>query len=218
MNRADRRRLRKADETHVERGLDIERRDASQLVSLMRVLHDRVRQSVKAGTCNPLLDYVFANMDSTARALRGVAIACRSGCYHCCQIWVGALAPEVFHALGPIRDSPGVRQSVAAAYANTAGKTFDDRAKMITPCPLLVDTKCSIYARRPIMCRTASSFDAQICERSYSHLSGENIPTSGAFLTMRSGYCIAIAGALKAAGLIYQMYELNGALRVALRC
>ena len=65
------------------------------------------------------------------------------------------------------------------------------------------------------MCRTASSFDAQICERSYSHLSGENIPTSGAFLTMRSGYCIAIAGALKAAGLIYQMYELNEALRVA---
>jgi hypothetical protein len=81
---------------------------------------------------------------------------------------------------------------------------------------MLRDGACSVYASRPIVCRTATSFDASICERSYGKINGEAVPQSGHFLAMRDGLFLALSGALKRCGLPHCGYEMQEALMVAL--
>jgi hypothetical protein len=83
---------------------------------------------------------------------------------------------------------------------------------MHVPCPMLRDGACSVYASRPIVCRTATSFDASSCERSYGKINGEAVPQSGHFLAMRDRLCLALSGALKRCGLPHCGYEMQEAL------
>ena len=94
--------------------------------------------------------------------------------------------------------------------------SYEERLALVRPCPLLRDDACSLYAARPIACRTTASTDAAVCARAYRLLSDEDIPQPLIFLNQRAGYSLALAGALKHAGYPAGAYELNGALHAAL--
>lgn len=207
MSRADRRRQLKEDMKRVARGVDVSKRDAADVVALMRVLHDQARQAAQQRSIDPLMRFLYDNMASTERRLAGVQVACRKGCAFCCRTFVAVTAPEALFAM-----RGGMRERVTAANALTGGKSYEQRADTSVPCPMLVDNACSIYAARPLVCRAGASVDAGICERSYVAQSGENIPSPLAHVLMGTGYGVALAGALKHAGLAATAAEYNAAL------
>ncbi|HEX4737727.1 MAG TPA: YkgJ family cysteine cluster protein [Allosphingosinicella sp.] len=164
------------------------------------------------------MHFIYANLTSGTRHIANVPIACRKGCSHCCNIWVDAMPPEVFYAVKAM--APAQRraalEAVQRACGITVGRSFDDRGDMVTPCPLLSGDLCSVYAARPINCRTAVSADADICKRSYLDVSGEDIPTPMVWIALRQGYGLALEGAMIHAGLAPEAHEWNEALRLAL--
>ena len=219
MGRAERRQQEREYQRRVERrGLDPREPDAYEIVALMRVLRDKVQASIRRRSVNPLMEFIYSNLTAGARHIAALPIACGKGCSHCCNIWVEASPPEVLYLIG--RMSPEQREraitAVDAACAQTSGVSFEDRDRMISPCPLLEGDFCGVYTNRPLACRTAVSVDAAICRRSYRELSGENIPTPGVWVVLRQGYCVALEGAVLHSGLAHEFRELNDSLRVAL--
>lgn len=213
MSRAERRRQIKEDEKIVARGLDVVGRSGAEVVALMRVLHARVRDCQKIGAVAPLMDFLQANIEQAALRVSHVKVACAQGCAHCCNRWVSVLAPEVIHVVngfGPRRTA--AEASVQAALAATRGKDYAARGRVAAPCPLLQDASCSVYRRRPLTCRTAASLDAQACDRVYTQMLGGDISFPGVYGRMRLGYSLALAGALRHAGLSHNPCEYNEAL------
>lgn len=98
------------------------------------------------------------------------AVACRSGCAHCCHQRVGATVPEVlaiFSALVAARTAAELRElgeRVEGAHRATRGLTRDERNSPQHPCPLLEDGLCSVYEVRPLACRGVHSLDEQACK------------------------------------------------------
>ncbi len=87
-------------------------------------------------------------------------MACRKGCAFCC-------------ANGPIDVTPleilGIVNHVAlafdeAAMRNLLAAVMADAGRTETPCPLLKDKQCSVYAARPLACRGINSYNATKCE------------------------------------------------------
>ena len=188
-------------------------------MALMRLLHDRLEESRDARTVAPLMTFLHDNLRAAEQAAPRKSLACRRGCSHCCHAWVSARAPEVLFvkAAIPAQEREAVRAAVAAMFAVTGPLSFEERARRPTPCPLLRDDLCRVYAARPATCRTAVSRDVAVCERAF-RLGSENeeIPTPTFYVEMRAGYSLALAGALRRAGFPATAYEYNGALNAVL--
>jgi Fe-S-cluster containining protein len=214
MNRAERRRQLKEDERLVAGGLSFTRADGDEIIALMRALRDRLGQSRNAGRIAPLMAFLHDNFDRSARRIPRELSACARGCSHCCHMWTALRAPEALFITAAL---PADRRSaIEAAHAETGPLSYEERLALVRPCPLLRDDACSLYAARPIACRTTASTDATVCARAYRLLSDEDIPQPLIFLNQRAGYSLALAGALKHAGYQAGAYELNGALHAAL--
>lgn len=218
MGRTERRRQLKEDQRRVARGVDVRNQDADELAALMRVLHQLVLTSMERRSVNPLMEFVSTNLTAAERHIASVPTACARGCSHCCTLWVEASAPEVLFTVKQMDASQRARAitAVETACGQTAGASFEARAAMLTPCPLLQDNACTVYADRPLVCRTAASTDAEICRRSLILFSGEDIPTPFAWTSLRNNYRVALEGALFHAGLPHQSREWNESLRIAL--
>lgn len=217
MNRADRRRREKDDEGAIARGLDVEGRDIAQVASLMRLVHREVVKARESGSVAQIFRLIFGNLAKTNRQAPNDLVACRKGCSHCCMMWVSVTAPEIFYLARAVRVSGRDIASIVERCGGTVGLNFDARGSFVYACPLLADDdSCSVYAFRPMACRTAASGDAEICRRGYIDLSGEDIPTPFFFLLQRTGYYMALRGAFLQAGFRLETYELNEALSVAL--
>ena len=54
------------DEQRIAGGIDVRRRDAHDLVALMRVLHGMAQLSIDKRTVRPLMDFVYANLSGGA--------------------------------------------------------------------------------------------------------------------------------------------------------
>lgn len=84
--------------------------------------------------------------------------ACKMGCAHCCHIPV-ALAPTEARLMGSlIGRTPAV---VPVSMDGISGEYGYHR-----PCPFLVDSRCSVYAHRPLACRVHFNLDVDslLCE------------------------------------------------------
>ena len=219
MDRAERRRQLKEDERSLARGLDPERADGPQIMVLMRILHDRIEASRRQHSIAPLMDFFQRNMASASRAAPRHALACRLGCAHCCHAWVSARAPEVFLAKAaiPRKEREEVRAVVEQAHAATGALSLDERIALAAPCPMLRDNQCRIYEARPSSCRGAVSLDVSACARAFQPgAAAGDIPMPDFYIVLKRGYSIALAGALKRAGLPAVSYEFTSALRAAL--
>lgn len=202
------------DEIAVAGGLDTVARSGAEVVALMRVLHARIREAQAIASVAPLMDFLAANMDKAALRVSHVKIACQKGCAHCCNRWVTVFAPEAIQVV----KSLGARRAAAEAalrtvLEKTGGKDYHQRGVMTVACPLLgADAACTIYATRPLTCRTGTSLDADVCARVYTGLSDEAVSFPGVWGRMRLGYSLALTGALRHAGLSFTPAEFQNAL------
>jgi Fe-S-cluster containining protein len=219
MSRLERRRQLKEDERLLARGLGADELDPVQLIALMRLFYDRLQQSRAILTIEPLMAFFHENMRRGMTAGPRKLLACRHGCSHCCRAWVSARAPEVLFLKRSIkpRQRSEILASVRSTYAVTGEFGPDARDRMAVPCPLLKDHVCQVYDARPATCRTAVSEDAAACARSFQPgAEPELLPLPEFYITLRRGYSLALAGALKKASYPILAYELNAALRTAM--
>ena len=218
MNRAERRRQLRDDEKRIARGLDARQLEGRDVIALMRALDDKLQICLQRKSVSPLMQFVYANVSGGSRLLSDVAIACRRGCSHCCHSWVDATPAEVLFAVKSMALDQRSRavEAVKQACQQTAGRPFEQRSKMVTPCPLLEEGCCSVYGARPIVCRSAVSADAEICRRSYLELSDEAVPVPVVWRALGQAYGVALEGAIIHAGLVPTAREWNESLRVAL--
>ncbi len=206
------------DQKAITGGLDIDRPNVLQILALMRVLNEYAMRAIEEKSIDVLMEFLYNHLGMTLQKIDDSKRACRMGCSFCCNNWVTATIPEVLYALKAIKDEQRelVQANAASMEQLTAGKSLEERHAMITPCPLLEHSACGVYENRPIVCRTAVSNDAAICERVYFDDSGEEIPGTFHHYGIKGIYGLALAGALKKARLAPFYYEYNSALNAAL--
>lgn len=93
-------------------------------------------------------------LDPVADAASGVA-ACRKGCASCCHIAVQMTADEA----DVIGKEIGVKPKTPARYSAPGDRDRESMKHYGVPCPFLVNDACSIYAFRPLSCRTLYNMD-----------------------------------------------------------
>jgi Fe-S-cluster containining protein len=99
------------------------------------------------------------------------AVACRSGCDHCCHQVVGVSAPEALAIYDHLRAtrSPAelerLKAHVERLHERSRGRSPAERLSPEHPCVFLERGNCSIYDVRPLACRGVNSLDAADCER-----------------------------------------------------
>jgi len=119
------------------------------------------------------LDDFFAHAQEKYAAV----MHCGPGCDDCCHTQLSVFSFEVallVEAVGHL--SPAVRQAIVAR-ARQAEKDPQ------SPCPLLVDQQCLVYAQRPVICRThglallvPESGELSVCPRNFlgsKHIDGD---------------------------------------------
>ncbi len=151
------------------------------------------------------------------------ALACHQGCAACCDLRVAATAPEILliaqyivatrAAFAGIGVDLGDR--VARDAAITSGLDDEQRLALRRPCPFIEDSLCLIYRVRPLACRGHASFDKAACAEAMVGLNNEALVSMPHFL-VRCVVQNALLASLRDAGLVWGLYELNGALNLAL--
>jgi Fe-S-cluster containining protein len=127
-------------------------RNPADLLAVLRAAHKE-------------FDRAYAAAPAAARA----SVACRAGCGTCCHVPVGAQAHEVLLAAEfiqthfPPAELDGVIARTTAHRAAFAGRSMRERAALKTPCALLREGSCSIYAARPESCRSHHSNNLDGC-------------------------------------------------------
>jgi len=216
MSREDRRKALKLAEKALIGGLDATNTDPYVMVAYTREMHRLIENAKRSGNVDPVARYFYGKVDGTIKKAGNISIACTKGCSHCCNTWVGVNALEIFHIAKIVRQRPATVAKIKAAHEATKSHNLEIRFQHPFPCPLLENDACSIYLDRPHPCRFAASADADICARAYRNITDEAIPTPTLYRRGGSANAIAMVMALKAAGLSYRTYELNGALNRAL--
>lgn len=206
-----------ADRALIANGMDFAQPLPFQIMALMRVLNACAQESVEAGSIDPLMRFLYANIEATEARIAQSKIACKKGCSFCCHMWVSVSAPEAIYAVKAIGAGAGKRaESIRAAHAATSRLSLSERREMMTgekrrACPLLESDACSIHPWRPILCRSFASFDARMCERALTNAVA-TVPVPPQKIAMRDCYMFALAGALAKAGLAGKFYEYNSGL------
>jgi Fe-S-cluster containining protein len=165
-----------------------------------------------------------ANSNGFLRA-RGLSLACRQNCALCCVFRVHVRAHEVFAIVDyiAVRFSAQEREALIARL-----KKHGERIAPMTrlqhettniPCPLLVDSACSVYPARPLGCRRHHSTDMSACQ--YSHDHPEDVGFAGArdpeFFAIWTDMTNAAHQAYGEMGFHAEEYELGTALLTALQ-
>ncbi|HEY3920132.1 MAG TPA: YkgJ family cysteine cluster protein [Stellaceae bacterium] len=149
-------------------------------------------------------------------------IQCRAGCSFCCHQNVDVTIPEaILVALRLAKDD--APRAAAVLEAADLFKDLDDEQRVATgrPCPLLVDDRCSIYAVRPITCRSCTSPDAKRCEEAKRLAeAGEQTLAIEIYVVLQflcSGEQTAIRGICRDLGLQADIVELTQTVAAILR-
>ena len=118
-------------------------------MALMRVVHDLVERAKRDRSIAPVMEFVHDNMKRAQALLRGVTIDCKEGCWFCCTRWVDAKIPEVLYISRVVVGRPDLVEATKTAGETFGQLDYEARKREITPCAMLVDGRCSVYAERP---------------------------------------------------------------------
>lgn len=175
----------------------------------MRILCDLLVEARAAGTVRPILDYLYAALarDMPATMRRP---ACKPGCGWCCHTRVPATAPELLYLAGYGADPLGAQIKLAirsGAQARRHDPAYP-ASLVIRPCALLDDAHCAAHPQRPMVCRTAISYDWMACRMALADPENAIIPSDINAVGLRAAFDIALHGALLHAGYAATRYEL----------
>ena len=216
MNRADRKRQAKEDETRLRTGIDPMSGDPASTVAMARQLYGLLEKGKRAGSVRDAVEFFHAKVTATLAALP-MAVACARGCAHCCNGWVSATAPEILVMARHVRArGEALVDRVRTAQAAIGAFSMMERPHHPRPCPMLDGSACGLYEARPSACRCASSMDANACVRVIIQLLPEVIPSPMRHIRARELYDAAMVGALRHAHLPHRLYDLTGGLARAL--
>lgn len=145
-------------------------------------------------------------------------VDCRKGCAHCCYVHVSATAPEIFPVARTLAESSDVAAlSRLEQLAQTVvGLDAKQRLVRSVPCPLLSGDLCSVYAIRPLNCRSMASRSESQCFRTLVEHHDEGVPIPSKYVRLGDGQAIALRAAIRSLGLSDDRYELSAALATVL--
>lgn len=144
-------------------------------------------------------------------------VACQAGCSLCCHNWMSVTIPEVLLIAGELQVRTDDALARKVAEASNAGRVLDrdQRLERRLACPLLADHLCSIYAVRPLACRSFFSLSLAACQAVFDG-TDEDVPTPRDAMVLRGVHDRCFWAALRASGLGHEAVELNHALDIAL--
>jgi Fe-S-cluster containining protein len=210
----------KTGERTLARGLSA-RPGRDDVIAVAQVLRSKLAETDNPRRASEAVVLAQRLAESSLRSFPSKSpIACARGCSYCCYGFVAVIGPEAFRLADAVRAGLSAPIDVAtarAAAALTRGISPDDRVGRKLPCPLLHDGACSVYAVRPLVCRQATSLSLPGCIEEFEGVNRTGqIPISGVHLAHASNANVALIGAMLAAGLPTDAYELGAALEVAL--
>lgn len=151
------------------------------------------------------------------------ALACKGDCPACCVIRVVATAPEIFlvarfvaaNAAFLAQNGVDLVGRIEETATAAAGLGEGERMALKRICPFIEDGLCLAYRVRPLACRGHASYDEAACRAATE---GANVEASisSPHLVVRSLVQNAMMASLRQAGLAWGLYELNGAVALAL--
>jgi hypothetical protein len=181
-------------------------RQPTQMISALRWGMDELEETLAA---------------SSARVR--AAVACRSGCDHCCSVPVDVQAHEVFFAADHIQvhfpptELSALLLRLKAHRRWVAALPPGARDSSRQPCAVLAAGACSIYAGRPEACRAHHTSDAAVCA---AHRTDPGVDLTQAYIpALRSRLFAVMLGmdeAIEAAGYDHRSYDFGSALYEAL--
>lgn len=142
------------------------------------ILNGAVAVAKNTGELIGALREYYRAAEANGEEVRGqfpVALACREGCAFCCHIPVSGRAQEIFLLADFIRShfSPDAQAALIDRlrqhFAIVSPLSTEAQMVINIPCPLLDGSRCSVYAARPLACRSYHSLDVSSCQRSYEH-------------------------------------------------
>jgi len=144
-------------------------------------------------------------------------VACQAACSLCCHNWISVTIPEALLIAEDLRARSGALLPEKIAVAAGAGMNLDrdQRLQRRLACPLLVGQLCSIYAVRPLACRSFFSLSLAACQDVFDG-TDEDVPTPRDAMVLRGVHDRCFWAALRASGLGHEAVELNHALHIAL--
>lgn len=179
-------------------------------------LVERLADRSEPARASAAAEYLFRLATPSFRAT-GIEprLECKRGCDYCCRGYVSATAPQVFAAARAIRAQTLTYEAAAARVAAAADKVrsvdWQTRCRMHEPCPMLVESACSIYASRPLACRGFVSFSVAACRQAFES-GADAVPVPVPYASVRSALESAMRAALKRLSYAYHSYEFDTAL------
>ena len=157
--------------------------------------------------------------DAQAAHLSAASVGCRVGCHACCHQMVLCYPYEIFPLAAILQCRPQAElDAISATFRARLNlpMTPEGRYGANLPCPLLTDSRCSVYTYRPMTCRALYSASRQACDNALANNDGD-IPFLGDPQQMATAFNLGIACALRQKrSLDIEMVEMGGALLTAL--
>lgn len=211
---------RKTGERGLQRGLAM-RPSRAEIVGVAEILRAKLQE---AGNDRRASEAAALAQILGERSLRAypsqASIACGRGCSYCCYGFVGVVPPEAFRIANALRDgrAGGLDPDAVRARARPLlGLGPPARVGRKLPCPLLVDGTCSVYEHRPLVCRQTTSLSLPHCIEEFEGTDPDGrIEISSVHLAHASNAHVVLLGAMLAAGLPSEAYELGSLLDVVL--
>jgi len=143
-------------------------------------------------------------------------VACGKGCSWCCTTFVSTSIPEIFNLARAVRQSPSVhaRSLTAAAKAKGIPQKLRERQRIV--CPVLENNACSLYASRPLICRSLLSTSLETCLTILVENRPAEMTHADKTPLIRMATIIIMKAAIRLAGLSPSFHELTQGLEVAL--
>ena len=212
LQRAERRALQREDEKYLNQPLNLGPDPRSIAAHLRHVVH----LLSNPAAVSPSADVMTHLGELYSRTVPKADLACRRGCASCCTQLVTVTAPEALWVAAQIRRKAAVVDRMRGADAKTHGLSMDERLKSHIVCPLLENDACSIYAARPLGCRSFVSLNLQACLATFVRGADPQIPMPARHTDILYTCRILLYAALRLRRLKDAAYELNAAVLAAL--
>lgn len=143
------------------------RRIPMDLQKEQRTLAREVQRRQYADNDVKALGLLYGYVDRVMALAKG-SVACKQGCATCCHAEIALWQPEA-DLIAAKTGRPARRLTSDSRYGTPYTTTK-------TPCPFLLAGSCSIYAHRPLVCRTMVNFDVDNTVCQFEHRDSTPVP------------------------------------------
>jgi Fe-S-cluster containining protein len=191
-----------------------------EMAALVSLVDGRLGSGAAPGRSSRTMALLGSLQDKSNNRAPGMdQIACKAGCYYCCDVYVSAQAPRIFAIADWLRANNLDLSAEISKLEETAeairGQDAEARSSARMACTFLRDGRCGIYPVRPAGCRGFFSLSLEACIAG-ARGETEEIPTPAHIHGLRGAYEASLSAALYHWRLPTAHYELTHGVLVAL--